>query len=230
MNNLRILLLIITILSFSSCAKTDIANNIRVLVKGKVVNQNNEPIKNASVEVFTDANATGANRVLLGQGFSDDLGVFEITSLFGSNDLFYVEVSYANDFSRYRYQTNTSEFAPEDLTFALQIVTLKNLSTFNYNIRRESAEGTTLDFSFRYTDPQCSQIFDDGILNESTSYCFPERTFNRQLSDNIPNAENRQFIVPLSDTVMFTYSINNGSQITEVIIVNTANYEFEFSY
>lgn len=212
------------------CAETEVDNNIRVLVKGKVVDQNNLPINNANIEVYTDANTPGALPVLLGLGTTDNLGGFEITSLFGSNSIFYVEVFLDNQFSKYTFQTTTPDFYLEDLIFDLQTVTLNQISIFNYSITRSSPDGTSLEFSFKFSDPDCFQTFDEGILNEQQSFCFQDRMVSRILNDTRPNVDDAQFIIPLNASIEFTYKINDGPEVTEIINSNTTNYEFEFSY
>lgn len=222
-----ILLMLIVVFS---CENTEIQNNIRVLVQGNVVDQNAQPIANASIKVYADADAYGADRVLLGEGVSDALGNFSVTSLFGPNDLFLVDVSLNNLYSTYRYQTNTEEFTPNDLTFNLETVELKALSSFTYNIIRESGEGNTLQYNFTYFDANCTEIFEEGVLDESQSYCNSMRVTGSTLNNLSPNIENRSFIVPLQSQVEFTYSLNEGEEVSEIITINSSDYAFEFSY
>ena len=213
-----------------SCAETQIDNNIRVLINGNVVDQNNQNIPNATIQIFADANATGAERVLLGEGESDADGNFSVTSLFGPNDLFYAEVTLSDQFSSYRYQTNTEEFTPFDLTFNLETVQLNELTTLTYNITRESEENNTLQYSFMYFDADCIEVYEEGVLDESQSFCNTMRTTGATLNNLAPNAENRSLIVPLQSEVEFRYSINDGATVSEIITVNSADYAFEFSY
>ncbi|WP_299095210.1 carboxypeptidase-like regulatory domain-containing protein [uncultured Winogradskyella sp.] len=213
-----------------SCEDTIIEDNIRVLVHGSVVDQNTEPITNASIKVYADADAFGADRVLLGEGVSDASGNFNITSLFGPNELFLVDVSSGDQYSTYRYQTNTEEFTPNDLTFNIETVELKALSSFTYNIIRESGEGNTLQYNFTYFDANCIEIFEEGVLDESQSYCNSMRVTGSTLNNLSPNIENRSFIVPLQSQVEFTYSLNEGEEVSEIITINSSDYAFEFSY
>ncbi|BAO76994.1 hypothetical protein [Winogradskyella sp. PG-2] len=112
------------LISLFGCAETQIDNDIRVLVKGTIVNQSNEAVADAHIQVYTDADALGAERALLGEGFSNETGNFNVTSLFGPNALFYVEISVDNLYNTYRYETSTEEFTPNNLTFDLQTVEL----------------------------------------------------------------------------------------------------------
>ena len=213
-----------------SCEDTIIEDNIRVLVHGSVVDQNAEPITNASIKVYADADAFGADRVLLGEGVSDASGNFNITSLFGPNELFLVDVSSGDQYSTYRYQTNTEEFTPGDLTFNLQTVALKEMTNFTYNIIRESAEGNTLYYRFTYLDANCTEVYEEGALSDSLSYCNTTRVTGSTLDDTYPNAENIGFIVPLQSQVEFSYRLNEGEEISEIITINSVDYAFQFSY
>lgn len=218
------------IIAFFSCEDTEIENNIRVLIHGNVVDQNAQPIADASIRVYADANAVGADRVLLGEGVSNATGNFSVTSLFGPNDLFLVDISLNDQFSTYRYQTNTEEFTPFDLTFNLETVELNELATFTYNIIRESGENNTLQYRFTYFDSNCIEVYEEGVLDESQSFCNSLRFTGSNLNNLSPNAENRTFIVPIQSQVEFTYSINEGEEVSEMITINSADYAFEFSY
>ncbi|SHH65372.1 carboxypeptidase-like regulatory domain-containing protein [Winogradskyella jejuensis] len=222
-------LALLLLLLFLNCADTQVDNNVRVLVTGTVLDQNDIPIYNANVKIVTDANSNGALPVLLAEGLGDVSGNFEIISLFGSNNLFYIEIS-ADGYSTYTYRTNTSEFRPEDLIFNLGDITLKKLSKFNYTITRESSLGTTLDFSLSYITPTCIQVFDEGVLNTNESFCFEENFIARTLNDNFPDIANRSFFVGLGDIVKFTYGVNGGVEQEDILTINSEDYVFEFTY
>lgn len=213
-----------------NCAETDVDNNVRVIVTGKVVDQNNAPISDAEIKITTEASGNGALEVLLAEGFSDTNGQFEITSLFGSNDIFEIQISNGNSFSKYTYITNTVEFIPEDLEFNLGNIELKALSSFSYSITRESGLGNTLDYSLEYMSTECFQVFENEQLNLNQSFCNELQNRARQLNDERPNEEDRTLIVPLDSEVIFRYSINGGEEISEILTINTTDYEFEFSY
>lgn len=225
--HLAILLILVAVFS---CEDTEIQNNIRVLVQGTVVDQNVQSITNANIRIYADADAFGADRVLLGEGVSDASGNFSVTSLFGPNTLFLVDVSFGNQFSTYRYQTNTEEFTPDNLTFNLETVELKALTNFTYNIIRESGEDNTLQYRFTYFDANCTEVYEEGVLDESQSYCNSMRFTGSTLNNLSPNAENRSFFVPLQSQVEFSYSLNEGDEVSEIITINSADYAFEFSY
>lgn len=222
--------LFLLILVFIGCDRTQIDNDIRVLITGNVIDQSNVPISNAHIEVYTDTNSSLSDRVLVGEGFSDDLGNFSVTSLFGGNDLFYILISAGTDYATYRYQTSTEEYTPDNLLFDLDTVELAQTAIFNYSIIRGSAEDTTLDYSFRYIEPSCLQIFEEGILNENATDCYEVKQLSGQLNNLVPDVEDRVIIVPLDSQVEFSYSINQGESISQIININTIEYAFQFNY
>ncbi|APY09508.1 hypothetical protein BWZ20_14880 [Winogradskyella sp. J14-2] len=223
------LALILTLICVS-CEETEILNNIRVLVKGKVLDQNGVPLPNANIEVYTDANVFSADRVLVGLGESDAFGNFKITSLFGPNELFYIDVSLNSQFSEYRYLTNTEEFTPQNLIFDLETLQLNALTTFTYNIVKVNEASNTLQYNFMYLDPNCTEFYEEGVLNTQLSNCNVIRNRGATLNNLSPNAENASFKVPLQSQIEFTYSLNGGDTISEIITVNEDNYEFTFNY
>jgi type 1 fimbria pilin len=229
-NLMHLISCLLTLLLFIGCAETAVDNDIRILVKGKVVDQSNTIITDAHIQVYADADAPGADRALLGEGFSDASGNFEVTSLFGPNALFYIVVSADDQFSTYRYQTSTEEFTPNDLTFDLQTVELKKLAVFNYDIIRESGDDNTLDFSFRFIDTSCIEIYNEGILNDIESDCYQVRLWSLSLNNLNPNIENRRITIPFQSQVEFIYSINGEDPVSEIIDINTLDYVFQFSY
>ena len=214
---------------FLNCAETTIENNIRVLVSGKVVDGNSMPINDAFITVSTDADAVGAVERILATGRSDTFGNFNITSLFGGNTIFQIKVEYNNNYSNYYYITNTENFRPENLVFDLQTITLKQLSNFRYNIGRTSGLGNSLDFSFKYVDPFCKEVFNEGVIDMEMSRCFEDSFRSRTLNDNFPE-DSRSIVIPLNSEVEFRYKVNDGEEQVEIINVNTIDYVFNFNY
>lgn len=222
--------LFLTQLLFVGCERTQIDNDIRVLVKGNIIDQAGTSISNAHIEVYTDTNSSLSDRVLVGEGFSDDSGGFSVTSLFGPNDLYYVLISTDNQYSTYRYQTSTEDYTPNDLLFDLETVELAQLAVFKYNITRDSGDDTTLDYSFRFVEPNCVEIYEEGVIVEEASNCFEVRQISRQLNNLNPNIEDGELIVPFQSQVEFIYSINDGETTSQIIEINTLEHAFQFNY
>lgn len=215
-------------LVFLLSCEAEIDNNTRVLVTGNVVDYNNNPINGATVDIYADSgpSVSGAR---LGQGFSDASGDFDVISLFGPNESFDITISLNPGYSTYEYMTSTSDYTPNDLTFDLNTVRLAELSRFNINIIKDSIDNEELDFSLTYIQPFCFEVFEQGAIIEAQSACFPEATFTRILNIDFPEL-NRQILIPLGSTVVFTYSIDGGQETQEEITVNSTDYVFEFSY
>lgn len=218
------------LISVLSCAETQIENDIRVVVKGNILDQLNTPVSGALVQVFTDADAPGATNILVGEGLSDESGNFFVTSLFGPNALFYVVITSDNQFSTYRYQTNTESFTPLDLVFDLDTVSLQRLAAFNYTISRETSSDDILNFNINSIDPGCIEVYEEGIFNAVESSCLELTQISRQLNNLSPSILEGVIYAPLQSQVEFTYSINDGDDVTETITLNSPQNAFELNY
>ena len=210
------------------CNKTDIENDLRILVKGKVVNQG-LAIGSAEISVNTDSGGYGANMVKLGGGTSNPDGTFEFVSLYGQNEFFEIEVSYQDNYSSYLYLTNSENYYPQDLTIDIGTIELREIANFNYNFTRTSPQGTTLEYTMFYTNPNCVEYFENNVLNPVQSSCYEQFTFSRTLND-INSEVNQSLSVPLGSNIEFSYSIAGGALITEIITVNQSNFDYDFSY
>lgn len=225
--------LIVCLLFVVSC-NTEFEKNTRVLVKGNLIDQNNSPIVEAEVSVYT-RRATGffsypgGIDFLLGRYHSNIDGSFSVTSLFDKSMVFSIEIDAGEYFSRYSYVTNTVEYSPEDLVFDLQTQMLKKLSKVNFNITRASARGTSIRFNFIFQDTNCIEFFDQGNLDPLQSSCFIDSQIGGVLNDTTPEISSL-FITALGSTVSFSYSINEEPEITQSITIDQENYDFNFSY
>lgn len=213
----------------ASCAETQVDNNIRVLVQGRVVDQENLPIEDANIRIIADANSPGALPALLGVGSSNEDGTFLVTSLFGANESFKIEILSASDYTRYNYLTDASEYRPGNLIFDLETVALRQLSTFNYSIIKESEASNSINFTISFLDTDCFQVFIEGDLDTGLSDCYQNRSISRFLNSNSPDFEG-QILVPIQSTIEITYSIDEGEELTELISIDETTYNFELSY
>lgn len=216
-------------LLFTACEGTQVDNNIRVLVKGTVVDQQDNPLPNAHIKIYVDAVSYGSSRVLLGQGFSDDTGRFSITSLFGANDIFLITISAGDAYASYSYRTSTKSYLPEDLTFDLQTIELSKLANFNYVITKTSSEDVVFNYSFKYIAPICNVFYEDEILDNYNSYCYEETQLARQLNAESLHVD-KIILVPLQSQIEFTYSINDAAPQNQTFTINSEDYAFQFNY
>ncbi len=213
------------LLLFVSCGPPEFKKNTRVLIKGNIVDENNNPIPNIEINIFTGRSSD----YLLGSGLSKQDGTFSITSLFDSDDEFQIVVNGKDTYSTYYYLTNTKNYIPEDLVFDLKTVALNRISNVNFNITRISTKETIFEYSFQFKNTNCFEFFDKGILDIITSNCLKEVHLNRLLNQNNPEVSSG-FTTLLGSIVEFKYSKNDEPEITETLTIDKENYEFKFSY
>ncbi len=223
--------LLIISFCFISCGPPQFEKNIRIIVKGIVVDENDNPIPNLNVSIYTERGSVfGANKeFLLGSGLSNSQGVFNVNSFFDQNKGFQVEVNGDELFSNYFYQLDTHKYVPEDLTFNLNSVKLNRLSTVNFNIDKTSMEDNNLGFSFRFKDTNCVEVFNEDEIDITQSRCLEFTYLNTLLNKDSPEIASK-FETLLGSTVEFTYRLNDEEEITNTFIVDKINYEFNFSY
>ena len=215
-----------------SCGPPEFENNTRILVKGNLVDQDNSPLNNLEISVNTRKPTSlfsGESHFVLGSGFSQLDGSFAVTSLFDRDNDFSIEIDGEDNYSTYVYATNTEDYVPENFTFNLQTIILYKLSNITYNIERTSPVGTTLRFSFGFQDKDCIEYYDEGAINPTYSNCYQERTLVRTLNDNLPDMSG-SFTSLLGSTVVFTYSINEEPEQTQIFVLDQVNYEYNFNY
>lgn len=217
-----------------SCDPLVLESDIRVLVNGKVLDNDGTPIANAEILVYANKGAglptpSELDKKMLGHNFSDTQGNFSVTSVLARDDEFTVEVKATEEYSLYVYQTNTLEYVPSDLVFSIPTITLNKLSNITYNITKTSSEENTLYYNFKYIANYCVEVYDEEILNVNQSLCEVDQQFIGHLDAN-DTADTGDFKVPLGSVVQFTSRINDEPNHIETFTVNQENYVFEFSY
>lgn len=214
---------VIFFLSTSGC-DPDLVDNTRVLVKGRVVNFEGEPIND--VLVLSEINA--CCNYDLGVGETRGNGEFELTSFYSN-----IEFSiYIRDegFSKYRRVYFSTEPIPENLTFDLGEIVLRRTALLNLKVTRDENSSHELRYSLSYIEPICEEFFEDPESVSDISFCYPERSLTRVLNDVNPNSEILDLPVLYGETLQFIYSINGGEEIIEEIIIDENEIEFEFNY
>lgn len=219
-----------TLLFLVSCGPPEFEKNTRILVKGNIVDENNNPMSNVNIDIYTVRGFTrSGSNYLLGGGISNEKGGFLINSLFDKNKEFKIQIYGEQTHTSYRYLRNTKDNPTRNLTYDLNTVTLHKLAVVNYNITRTSPPNTELNYSFQYKSTDCIEVYDDGGLNLVQSNCLEELTLNRVLTENNPEVS-RNLTTLLGSVVTFTYTINDESEKTETFTIDSENYEFNFSY
>ncbi|MBD0831121.1 carboxypeptidase-like regulatory domain-containing protein [Aestuariibaculum sediminum] len=222
--------LVFAIVLWGGCSIPQFEPNARVLIKGKVLDENNAPILDAKVTAYIFREDYYLQSYFLGSDLSAQDGGFQITSLLPKNEEYVVEVKSADNYTEYYYLSNTFENnKPDNYTINLEAVQLKKNSKVNYTITRTSPLGTTLHYSFNFPNVKCYEYFENGQINPENSNCFDAVYISRFLDDNNPN-DSSFFWTVLGSVVEFRYVINDGPEVVETFIIDEENYEFEFSY
>ncbi|MEP5255871.1 MAG: hypothetical protein ABJQ39_12485 [Winogradskyella arenosi] len=224
-------LMALSVLFLLCSCEVQLEDNMRIVVKGQVQDQYQAAIPEAKITVQTRrGNYSGSqSSYVLGEGYSTADGQFSVISFYDGDEDFAIEVSAGDDYSSYVYKQNTVNFTPSDYTFNLETVALKAMADFNLKVLRTSGEGNTLTYSLTYTEGFCLEFYEGEQPNPYDNTCYPQRMVSQQLNDNGPDIE-KTYRVPIGEPVVFTYSINDEPEITEIITVNTASYDFSFSY
>lgn len=209
--------------------------NTRIFVKGNVLDEKGIPIDKARIIVNT---ATGyyfslygpSDRdFLLGENFSQSNGDFSVFSLFDRDEDFNIAIDAGEVFSNYIYRVDTEDYIPSDFTFDLGDIKLSRRAEVTFNITRSSPLGTKFRFSFRFSSPNyVAYYIGDDLDEEKTKFSnILEQSFfldenESEISGNINSL--------LGSEVIFTYQVNDDSEKSETFIINTEDYEFNFSY
>ncbi len=213
------------VLSFFGCAeRLDISGNERILVKGKVVDDNGNPLQNINVR-------TSAVYKTLASTQSDAEGNFEFTSLNANDNPLFVNVNITEVFGSetdnpdYASKVYSSGVANRDLLIDLGTITLNGLGSFSLFLKNQSGDENFLNYTLSYTSNICNlpiQANDNDFceLDQIESNSFGPTSENRTI--------NRESI--LGSVAVFEYKLNNEpTQTIEIPVTNPpTNYVFEY--
>lgn len=229
--------LALAMLFIISCGPPEFKRNTRVLVIGKVVDQNNVPIKNAEIIVSTvrpdfisgNWSSSQTREYRLGQNFAQSDGRFAVTSLFDNDEDFQIEVHTSERVSNYIYAINTLAYTPDNLMFDLKTVTVHPTSLINYNIKSSDTSESKFRFSFEYVNATYIEFYNEETLDEEKTNVYKTKYIAVFLDENRPEVSD-DFKTLLGSTVRFRYSKNEEPEVTETFIIDKENYEFNFLY
>lgn len=219
----KILTLVVLLFAVASCEKLDITNNERILVKGRVVDQNGNPLKD--IPLYTEAFSK-----VLTSAHSDDSGTFAFTSLNVSNTPLKVLVNIShewgneNEFIEFSSRIYTSQLANRNLLIDLGTITLGSVGTLSLYLKNES-RANNLIYTISYTSKVCNLPL-NGNGNNSCD--------RNQIESgaNGPTSQNQTISLEsiLGSVALFEYSLNNEpKQTIEIPVTNPpTNYVFEF--
>lgn len=229
--NLKTTIAIVVIAIFFGC-EIPYRDDARLLIKGRVLDENSEPISGANVAVYAREGVsffTGTLTTLLNETETLADGSFSTIMLLALDENFVIEVSVDNNYSRYQYRTDTVAFVPEDFLIDLGTVPVERLASLNYNITQENASSLDFEYTFSYVTTQCTEVYSEGVLNTEASSCYETTTRSSALTADNPN-DAGSFSTLLGAEVLFTYRINDQPELTETLVIDQTDYEFNFAY
>ena len=218
------ILLFSAVLIFTSCEKLEITNNERLLVKGKVVDQNGDALPYISIRTEAVNRSLATTR-------SDANGNFELTSLNANTDPLHVLVNIAsnlsleNDNPDYASKVYSSESANSQLLLDLGTVTLSGLGSFSVLLKNIPSDNNTVEYTLSYASKVCRLPLEFN----SNDTC----EFDQSTQDFLEvNSQNRTISGEsiLGTVAIFEYKLNNEpTQTIEIPVTNPpVNYVFEY--
>ena len=217
------------LICFCSC-EVPYDNNARLLIKGLIIDENNQPISGAEIKTYVVVETFfGSVDENIGATLSQGDGRFEIISLLGRDEDFVIDVLVNQNYTKYQYRTNLTDFTPTDYLIDLGQVPIRKKISFDLNVERVSPEGTELEYTLEYIIPDCREVYFEEVLNEEESFCYRLNSYSGTLNDSNPNLS-LNFISVLNSEVRFSYSINGQPQINQQLIIDDFENELSFEY
>lgn len=221
---LKILTLSVLLLAIGCTEKLDISSNERLLVKGKVVDQNGNPLQNIYIR-------TSAVYRTLASTKSDALGNFEFTSLNANDNPLFVNVNIAEEIGSeidnpdYASKIYSSGVANRDLLLDLGTIYLNGIGTLSLFLKNVAGDDNFLEYTLSYTSNICKLP----LNANGNDFCELDQTESNSFGPTSENRTiNRESI--LGSFAIFEYKFNNGpTQTIEIPVTNPpTNYVFEY--
>lgn len=212
-------------LLFISCT-VDIEDNKRVIYKGQFIDNTQTPISNIHIGVYADS-------YLIGEAYSDKNGDFSFVSLETSDRNFNIEINnpnsetynhkYNNITIRRGNKNNNNQIYAKQLTYNLQQLELAQKAYFTL-ILNQSLPSQTITYNIRYRTSDCNYSYIYDFIPDETCYEYIN------YSNTIETSKEHTFQNILETDVEFSYQINNGNWITEIIPTADTNTIYELTY
>ena len=202
-------------------------NNRRIIVHGKVVDENGTPIKNMDIKV-------SSREIDLGSGISTGDGSFEFASLETRLDDFVITINPENEddsaYSSVRFESVVKNSLRQEInTYAMGEIRLRRAATLNLNVTSASAQSDTLHWRVRYPQAFCGYTFNKTPSNAEEMLCYPENVFQYRQTPARPN-DQIEIRSLLGENAVFNYSINSGAEEEIIIPLNNPQNSFTFEY
>lgn len=224
--------LILIVFIVISCSRPEVSDNTRLVVKGRVVNADNQSLSDISV-------STEAYIYDLGGDLTDGQGRFEFTSLASDAETFEIHINkvpsgfsdttntpYKKDFSSVSYIYNESEFQQ---TYALANTTLHKIAKLNFKVEKTSNSLDTLVGRLHYKRAKCVNFIGEDPPEYQNNGCYNTLSASLNLKPGSPDFEN-QFRTLLNSEAVFTYHINSEEEQTVTIPLNQTTNTYVFNY
>jgi|GEM_PF-5128830 len=227
-------LLIIGFSLLQSCEKLE--DNRRILLKGQISNP--EILSQNNVKVFATFDHSldfdFDNENILGQSSINPDGSFNFIIPAPVNDEIYLQVNP----EREEESLNTNAISSLSLIISAPIIKARELieieefqlrerATINLNFNYVSPETSTIDWQLTYADTNCITYLD--LLSESSiaDLC----NFGIVTSGQVQNEDQTLTFNSLSDTdALLSFTINDGTQQTITILLDSIENDFEIEY
>lgn len=203
-----------------------------MLVKGKVVDGNNQPITNINV-------SAKAYIYDLGNDVTDSQGRFDFASLASNAETFEIHINKTpNEFS----DANNSGYNPQlssvsyiyyesafQETYALIDTKLQKTATLDFKIEKMATSSDTLFWQLNYKSPTCTHYIGGIPSGIGEDQCYVNDSTIERLKPNEPDYEN-QFHSILNSQAVFTYHINSEEDQNVTIPLNQPSNTYVFNY
>jgi hypothetical protein len=232
-------LLLLCCILLISCDDQRIDDNIRLNLKGNVVNESLNPIAAATVEAYTDFSArefdfTTTKRsepnpnTLLARGTTDSIGLFDLISLYDNDDNYTVLIDADPGYSRFMLDADISNILADDLTLDLGMVQLLPKKTITIAFDNQSNTKDNLVYTATYVEAFCNAAVDESLNQVSFENCYSERQINGSVNSEAISPE-IQFETIDDSSITIEYIIgDNGIVMTETF--NSQNNTYVVSY
>lgn len=202
---------------------TEVLDNERILIEGRVVDVNGNGLENINVKAETAP-------FLLGEGITDTNGNFSFTSLKTNRNKIIISINLKNNQIETPLNSIVFEYRGLEIqrNYELGDIMLRDTSILDFKIEKTSTTENTLKWQLVFKSGSCERNFSDDNIPDQ-NLCYEENLFATQNNSERPDFE-QQFLTLKNTEAIFTYSIDQGAEQTVIIPINEelTNYVFEY--
>lgn len=217
------LLLIATFISLLAAdCEPKIENNKRVIVRGNIITENEQPVQNIEV-------TTSVEEYVLGKTLTDTDGVIDMVSAESYDDNYIININNGHQLG----YTSVKIIRDENQNFESNIynlgtVYLHPISNFTLTTTKKSSQDAILKISINFLNITCLYNYKYGLL-EDPSRCYEEQRITAKTSELNSNLDLSLQVI--KDTPLtITYQIDENPEVTVEVTPNQLNFDYEISY